>query len=61
LIFLDAPLNLKADGPKPVEGGPSPLKEMRWVMTVDHKNRLMYITTSLVFFIVGGIGSSSAN
>ena len=60
VIFLDAPLNLKAfDWPKPVERAAVPrYKETvwDWLMTVDHKKiGLMYITTSLVFFIVGGI------
>jgi cytochrome c oxidase subunit 1 len=59
IIFLDAPLQLGTfDWPK-VEKGvvPRPRETIwDWVMTVDHKKiGLMYITTSLVFFIVGGI------
>jgi cytochrome c oxidase subunit 1 len=60
IIFLDVPLNLRAfDWPKPVarEAAARPRETIwDWVMTVDHKKiGLMYITTSLVFFIVGGI------
>jgi cytochrome c oxidase subunit 1 len=60
IIFLDSPLNLKTfDWPKPVpkEAKPGPQESVwDWFMTVDHKKiGLMYITTSLIFFIVGGI------
>jgi cytochrome c oxidase subunit 1 len=60
VTFLDGPLNLGTfDWPQPVESeGEEPARETvwSWLVTVDHKKiGLMYIGTSLVFLLVGGL------
>jgi cytochrome c oxidase subunit 1 len=61
IIFLDGPLKLRAfDWPTEVErkevSAPAKAGFWDWFITVDHKKiGLMYITTALFFFIVGGV------